>query len=141
MSLVMAVKRKWFTDKSTIGEMWINGDLECFTLEDTVRRGMKIYGETAIPEGRYQVILQHSPRFNRLTPTLLNVEGFSYVRIHPGNTYRDTDGCILVGQIYDRATPNVIGKSRLAYDSLFSKIKEAIDKDDEVYIDLRNTGR
>src|SRR3989442_1816583 len=94
----MELRRKVFTSNSTIGELLINGKLECFTLEDRIRPpGVKVPGQTAIPEGSYEVIVTLSQRFKRDLPLLLNVPNFRGVRIHTGNTELDTEGCILVG--------------------------------------------
>jgi hypothetical protein len=86
----------------TFGHLRINGALFCTTLEDTDRKledgGKKIFGQTAIPRGRYQVKLSDSPRFKQVLPELIDVPQFSGVRIHAGNTEKDTEGCILVGQ-------------------------------------------
>lgn len=107
----------------TIGSLSVDGDWECWTLEDIVRpAGVKIPGCTAIPAGRYGLDITHSPRFGRELPLLLDVPNFSGVRIHPGNTAADTEGCILVGQ--DRLA-NSVGHSRLAFDALFRKIVAA----------------
>jgi hypothetical protein len=85
--------RKIFTSNSTIGELTINGKFFSHTLEDMDRdknrngklEEGKIYGETAISSGFYQVELTMSNRFKRILPLLLNVEGFEGVRIHNGN--------------------------------------------------------
>lgn len=107
----------------TIGELMVDGKHECFTLEDVVRAdGVKIPGETAIPAGRYAVDITYSPRFKRDLPLLIDVKGFIGIRIHPGNTASDTEGCILVGQ--GRAN-NAILSSRAAFDALFPKLKAA----------------
>jgi len=83
----------------TIGELLIDGKHECHTLEDVVRAdGVKVYGETAIPPGVYSVDITYSPRFKRDLPLLIGVQNFIGIRIHPGNTASDTEGCILVGQ-------------------------------------------
>jgi hypothetical protein len=101
--------------------MTIDGAFECYTLEDVVRpAGEKVYGQTAIPEGRYRVKLTMSNRFKIVLPLLENVPNFEGVRIHPGNTAADTDGCILVGQ---SKTSNSIGASRLAFDRLFARLQ------------------
>ena len=108
----------------TEGNLYVDGDWECFTLEDVVRGdGEKIPGDTAIPAGRYRVIVNRSPHFNRDLPLLLKVPNFEGVRIHPGNTSKDTEGCILVGQ---KRIPGMIQGSRLAFDPLFSKIQTAL---------------
>lgn len=92
------VIRDTFTQKSTIGKLYINGDYICNTLEDPVRaNGVKIKGDTAIEQGVYKVSLTRSKRFGRTLPLLLNVPMFSGVRIHGGNRPENTEGCILVG--------------------------------------------
>jgi len=83
----------------TIGKLYIDGKYFSDTLEDTVRpSGMKIPGQTAIPDGIYKVIMSMSNRFKRTLPEILNVPNFSGIRIHRGNTDKDTEGCILVGE-------------------------------------------
>jgi hypothetical protein len=115
------LKRLHKTDKSTIGELTIDGKFECYTLED-IERDVKIKSETAISKGTYKVIINQSNRFKRLMPLLLNVPNFEGVRIHAGNTNHDTEGCILVGRTRG---VDFIGQSRKAYDSLFKKMQEA----------------
>jgi hypothetical protein len=115
------IKRLHKTENSTIGEMTIDGKFECYTLEDK-ERDVKIKSETAIPKGTYKVIINQSNRFKKLMPLLLNVPNFEGVRIHPGNSNHDTEGCILVGQ---SRSVDYITKSRKAYDILFTKMKLA----------------
>lgn len=117
----LVVMRQWYTPESTIGEMFVDGQRECFTLEDAVR-DHKIPGKTAIPEGTYRTVLTHSQRFKRELPLLVDVPGFSGVRIHSGNTPDDTEGCILVGQT---RMDNFVGRSRAAFDQLFAKMQVA----------------
>lgn len=119
--MVITVKRLYKTDVSVIGELSIDGIFECFTLED-IERPVKIKSETAIPKGTYKVIINQSNRFKRLLPLLLNVPEFEGVRIHPGNTNHNTEGCILVGQTRKK---DYIGQSRKAFDKLFKKMQAA----------------
>ena len=113
--------RQVFTQNSTIGQLFIDGQFECHTLEDMVRPE-KIYGETAIPAGSYQVVISMSERFKTRLPLLVDVPGYTGVRIHPGNTKADTLGCILVGQ--SRGTDS-IGASRAAFGVLLPKLEAA----------------
>ena len=106
------VIREKSTLQSTQGEMFVNGEFVCYTLED-VERPVKVFGATAIPKGTYNGIVNVSNRFKRMMPLLLNVPGFEGVRIHAGNTAKDTHGCILVGLQRDRDT---MLQSRDAYD-------------------------
>jgi hypothetical protein len=118
----------------TIGRLFINGENTCFTLEDVVRPdGVKIYGETAIPEGTYKVIVNYSNRFQTLMPLLLDVPGFSGIRIHKGNTDKDTHGCILLGT---NSTGTTITNSKKAYDPVFARIKAAYDAGEEIWITI-----
>lgn len=115
------IVRKEKTASSTIGVLYIDGNFECYTLED-VERDVKIKNETAIPKGTYKVIINQSNRFKRLLPLLLNVPNFEGVRIHSGNTNHDTEGCILVGQTKAK---DFIGGSRKAFARLFAKMQNA----------------
>lgn len=117
--------RRTLTEQSTIGTLSINGRFECFTLEDRVRP-FKIKGETAIPAGIYEVTITFSDRFRKPLPLLLNVPNFSGIRIHPGNTAADTEGCILVGTTQGK---DMIGNSRVAFKALFAKIEAALRKE------------
>ena len=129
------VVRTTFNKDSTVGEMMLDGEHECWTLEDTVRpAGIKIYGETAIPYGTYRVLVTHSTRFNRDLPLLLNIPGFEGIRIHPGNTAADTHGCILVG---GEKTATSVLYSRFAFDQLFNKIRNAIRNGEEVWLTVK----
>lgn len=114
------VIRTEFTEKSTIGRLFINGNYFCYTLEDKVRDGDKVYGKTAIPDGVYDVRLSFSNRFNVSMPEILNVRGFSGVRIHSGNTDADTLGCILLGYTKSR---DFIGNSRSAFKDFMQATK------------------
>lgn len=82
---------------ATLGKLFIDGSWKWYTLEDRLHDGPKIPGETCIPAGRYQILMTLSVRFGRIMPQVINVPGFTGVRIHGGNTDKDTKGCILVG--------------------------------------------
>lgn len=92
----------------TIGRLAIGDRHFCDVLEDPVRDlnkdgdltdvgEMKIPGETAIPYGRYKVVVTMSPKFKRELPLILDVKHFTGIRIHRGATAKNTDGCVLVG--------------------------------------------
>lgn len=122
---ISLVRRK-FTEQSTIGDLFLDGERECLTLEDRAHEGPKIPGQTAIPEGRYEITINWSSRFHRPLPLLLDVPDFSGIRIHPGNGPKDTQGCILVGRIEGE---DWIGESRIAFEALFIKLQAAILKE------------
>lgn len=114
-----------------IGRLYINGEYFCDTLEDTDRglddampieeiKAKKVYGETAIPQGKYQLIFNYSPKYKKTTPLLLNVKGYEGVRIHSGNTPKDTLGCVLVGR--NKVVGQVID-SRNTYNALVERIR------------------
>lgn len=120
---LFVIERMCFTDKATIGELSIDGEFFCYTLEDTCRT-VKIPKQTAIPPGRYELKITFSERFQKDMPLLLDVPNFEGVRIHSGNTPEDTDGCILVGM---KRGVDVIYESRKAYDLLFQELKKRLE--------------
>jgi len=93
----ITVDRLEQNDTTTIGKMYIDDEYFGYTLED-VTRDEKVYGETAIDAGTYKVVLTMSSRFKRMMPLLLGVSKFTGIRIHGGNTHRNTEGCILVAK-------------------------------------------
>lgn len=130
---------------ATTGKLYVDGVFECFVLEDQDRQlkqsmplseiiSKKVYGKTCIPEGRYEVKVTFSNRFQRLLPILLNVPGFEGIRIHTGNTAANTEGCLLPGRARSADT---VTASRLAFAPLFEKIKAAIAKEEKVYITIQ----
>ena len=119
----ITLKRIALRDTYTIGKLYIDGKYICDTVEDKVRDinkngkfddgEKKVYGQTAIPYGTYEVKWTYSPRFKKYMPEILNVPSFSGIRIHSGNTAADSLGCIIVGEnkvvgkvINSRATVN-----------------------------------
>ena len=137
--LLMEVIRVTYTGKSTIGVLYVNEVEECYTLEDNDRLGKgkkKIKGGTAIPEGTYNVKITHSKKFRRKLPIIQNVPGFRGIRIHPGNTDKDTEGCLLVGETRGR---DFIGRSRKAFNKLFKKIEAAQKAKNNITITVKGT--
>lgn len=124
----------------TTGTLFLNGRRECYTLEDQVREikgqpvsAWKIPGETAIPRGIYKIEITFSPHFGRDLPLLVDVPGYEGVRIHPGNTAADTEGCILVGTT---KSPGWVGQSRIAFDDLYPKIEAAFEAGEEITLEI-----
>lgn len=113
----LLLKRIALKPEYTIGKLYIDGQYFCDTLEDTVRE-KKIAGKTAIPAGTYQVIVNRSPKFKRDLPLLLDVPNFEGIRIHRGNTAKDTSGCILVGE--NKVKGKVINSNK--YETLLTAI-------------------
>ena len=140
--MILTLTRRWCSGDCTIGTLTVDGAPECFTLEDVVRTSadpvkaaeeiqvVKVAGHTAIPAGTYRVTLHDSPRFGRV-PLLHGVPGFTDILIHAGNTAKNTQGCILVGQ---RRGPASLEQSRLALAALLPKIESA----DVVTIEIRH---
>lgn len=103
----LILNRKYKKEDYCIGELYINGKFYCNILEDPVRDinkngtfdcgEFKISGHTAIPYGRYEIKVTYSPRFKRKLPLLLDVKHFEGIRIHRGNTNKDTSGCLIPG--------------------------------------------
>jgi hypothetical protein len=127
--MTLELIRRWFTDKSTIGELFIEDVFFCYTLEDKVREE-KIKGKTAIPYGTYKVVIDLSNRFQRLMPHILDVPNFEGIRIHSGNTDKDTEGCIIVGMTKSK---DFVGQSREAFNSLF---EELTTTEEEITIEI-----
>lgn len=132
----LKIKRKWFTDRSSIGQFCIDTTIHSFSLEDVARAyGVKIPGKTAIPPGEYKVIIDFSQRFMRPMPHVLDVPMFEGVRIHPGNTDVDVEGCIAIG--YSKGQ-DVIWDSRKAFDEFFAKLESAIANGETVILEITN---
>ena len=114
----------------------------CDTLEPTWRDyangAYKVKGRSAIPEGRYAVVISYSPKFGAWLPILLGGPEFNRkwqgIRIHAGNTVKDTQGCILVGR--NREVGKVLD-SRIWVHRLKQKIVEAKDKGEAVWLTIR----
>lgn len=132
----LLLQRQTLTSQSTIGSLAIDGIWSCYTLEDCVRlTGPKITGATAIPAGRYRVVIDFSQRFQRRMLHVLDVPDFDGIRIHAGNTQQDTRGCILVGQT--KALDAIHG-SFTALTILQHQVETALASGDDCWITITN---
>lgn len=141
----LTVNRKIFKAHDTLGELLVDGMFECWTLEDRVRPigAPKVPGQTAISAGRYRLKFTYSPKFKTIWPEIMNVPGFTGVRIHSGTTDADTEGCLIVAQHlasdvdHDRASND---NYHAAYNTLLPKLTAAVNRNEEIWIDIINQG-
>ena len=149
----LKIWRKWPKSGYTIGIFYVSGKRLCESLEDTDRslvqtmptgkiNQVKVKGKTAIPKGTYKVILSVSPKFkdrvwgkkyNGLVPEILDVKGFSAIRIHPGNRASDTDGCPLCG---DNSAVGRLTNSTKRYYELMDMLVPAWERGEEITIEI-----
>ena len=145
------------TKEYTIGELFVNEEATlskttkvCDTLEDTFRllpkvcpntpKGIgcnckeKVHGKTCIPYGTYIVRLSYSNRFRRILPEVLNVPHFLGIRLHSGNSSKDTEGCILVGT---KSKGDWVTASRVAFNKLYKLLQTAEKNKEEITITIR----
>ena len=133
-----------FKDMYTIGKLYVDGKYFSDVLED-VDRGLdssmseseilekKVKGQTAIPTGQYVINITYSPKYKRMMPLLLDVKGFSGIRIHSGNSSKDTEGCLLVGK---NKKVGMVLESRDTYQRLF----KMMEGQKEITIDITRKG-
>jgi hypothetical protein len=131
----LLLNRTELQPERTFSDFLIDGVPYFKTIEDTVRPAgaKKVHGKTAIPAGHYKVILSLSNRFRRILPLLLDVPGFTGIRIHRGNTELDTDGCIIPGM---RRVGETVVSSGVAEVLLVRKMKEALARGEEIFITI-----
>lgn len=135
----LTLNRILLSKEATIGELLANDEYKCDTLEDRVRPdGEKVYGKTAIPAGTYEVKLTYSPRFKQILPEILNVPNFTGIRIHKGNSSKDTEGCVLVGT-WDGSKENWISNSKVAFDNLMILLRKAEEGKEKITITINNS--
>jgi hypothetical protein len=107
--MIVTLRRIAFKPTYTIGKLYVDGNYFSDTIEDVDRhlddsmseeeiKKKKVYGETAIPYGTYKVSITYSPKFKKNLPLVEGVKGFEGIRIHSGNTAKDSLGCIIVGK-------------------------------------------
>lgn len=133
-----------FKENYTIGKLYVDDTYFCDVLEDN-DRGLdssmteseilkrKVKGQTAIPTGHYKIDITYSPKYKRMMPLLLDVKGFSGIRIHSGNTAKDTEGCLIVGK---NKKVGMVLESRDTYQRLFKMMKGQ----KEITIDITRKG-
>ena len=132
--------RKKGTAGFTEGRLYIDGEFECFTVEDADRvlenGGIKIQDKTAIPKGIYPITISMSNHFKKMLLEVQNVKGYLGVRVHSGNSSKDTEGCIIVGSVNDRDDDDWVGGSRVAYERLHAKVKQALSAKHTVTLEV-----
>ena len=151
----LTLKRIAKKDSYTIGNLYVNGQFLCNTIEDKDRnlkdsdsldeiKKIKIPSLTAIPSGTYRITLNVvSPKFNQKDyykkfcggrlPRLLGVKGFDGILIHKGTTEKDSSGCIIVG---DNTIVGKVTNSQVCFEKLYKLLKEANDKGEDISIDI-----
>lgn len=133
----ITVIRNCVDDICAIGTLSVDGNFQCYTLEPPVREipgqpvaSWKIDGQTAIPVGTYPVTISFSPHFGCDKIHINDIEDFSAVMIHEGNTVANTEGCTLVGETQIR---DEILQSVAALAPLQAMVQAALDAGEEVY--------
>lgn len=142
--MLLTVKRFEYGSTYCIGKLYIDGEFHCYTLEDKVREDKtkdvwewKVAGETAIPSGTYKILIDWSNRFQRRLPHLMEVPGFTGVRIHSGNTDKDTEGCLLVGKTWNggdfvyqsrEALTDLLGQMTLAQSPIVLQVGDSLEE-------------
>lgn len=140
----LRLERRYLGPSYTIGTLFIDGMYVCETIEDRVRDynmdgdledvgETKLFGETAIPYGKYKVELTMSPKFKRLLPLVKNVKHFTGIRIHRGNTAGDSHGCILPGENKQKGR---VTKSTKYEMLIVERMLKAIKNSEEITIDI-----
>jgi len=125
-----------------IGDLYIDGVWFSNVIEDVDRglddsmteeeiRSIKVKGQTAIPTGIYPVTITYSPKYKKMMPLISNVKGYSGIRIHSGNTSKDTEGCLIVGK--NKEVGKVL-ESRVTYNALYKRLVQTKER---IIIDIR----
>jgi len=125
------IRRKIETAKSIIGELWIDLQYECVTLEPS-RTNPVHTGHPCIPAGEYPLVMTLSPHFKMITPEVMDIPGRSDIRIHPGNFPKDSLGCTLVGE---QKGVDQIFRSKPAFEKLMVLFRHTLEPIVIAYID------
>ena len=147
----LTVKRLYLKSSYTVGKLYIDGKYECDTLEDRVRElkseADKVYGETAIPYGRYQIAMNViSPKFSTYEfyrnvcqgrlPRLVDVPYFNGILIHVADGNKGAkllSGCIGVGQ---NKIKGGLVNGKNTFTALYNKLEEAYNKGEQIWINV-----
>lgn len=129
MKLKLLLKRQVLNEHYTMGELFVDGDYYCDTLEPPISADK----HPAIIPGTYNVQMFPSQKFRALRPILIGVIGRSGILIHEGNYVRNTQGCILVGQNIGRGR---LQNSKEKLSPLARWIKDSLKRDIEVTITI-----
>ncbi len=149
VNMEILIVRENFAPDYTEGKLFIDGAYVCDSLEDFDRgldssmpedviSSKKVYSKTAIPTGRYKVIIDWSNKFQKNLIHLLNVKGFDGVRMHSLNEASQSLGCIGTGV---KTAPGWISKSRDTYKVVHSKVEEALNRGEAVYITIEKAAQ
>jgi hypothetical protein len=144
------VIRKEFENDTTMGEMFIDNKFFCYTLEDKDRgysehtplsqiKEDKVIGSSAIPYGRYRVIMSYSIKLKRYLPLLLEVPLGKGIRIHNGTDIDWTHGCVLVGFKRNGKTKLFLQSAKDAEHKLVELLDKA-NKVEPIYITITKDG-
>lgn len=152
----LVLERKWYRDTYTIGKLSVNGVVVCDTLEDKDRglhqnmslneiNRIKVYGETAIPKGRYRIDMDTvsskfktrvwAKPYNGKIPRLLSVPGYQGVLIHVLNSPEDSLGCIGVGQ--NKQVGKILNSTVTFYMLMDSYLVPAHFRGEEIWITIK----
>lgn len=151
----LKIDRKWKKDTYTISNLYIDGKHFGNILEDADRglkqtdslvsiQQRKVYGETAIPSGRYEILMNvYSPKYgasswykqvcNGCVPRLKNVPGFDGILLHTGNTALESFGCLLCGK---NTAKGKVTQSREYFKKIYKELKAAYDRGEKIYITI-----
>jgi hypothetical protein len=134
--------RKHYGETFTEGKLFVNNGFQCYTVEDKDRKletegcTAKVQNKTCIPKGRYECTISMSSRFKRFLIEIRDVPCFTGIRIHSGNSSKDTEGCIIVGKSNKRDDDDWVSESRIAYEALHKRVKEALSNGEKVFIEI-----
>lgn len=132
------------------------GGFLCWTLEDTDRglrqdmpleeiKRRKVYGQTAIPAGRYPIQLRVSPKlggrpyaqkYGGKLPYIVGVPGWSGVIIHPFNLPSESLGCIAPGMLRSGIRGRIFDSTAAFYDLMDFYIWPAYQRGEKIWLTI-----